>query len=180
VQIRLLLLRFWKYIFGQIFKTTELVLFKKKKKDNAKKRKRKKGSHFRMLIKIHFGCACLAAYRLELRQPTAVGTAKAVYNRLSLPLSLSLSRATGVLLQRVLSTTTALPPLFIHSNTHSFSEHLFISFTFLTIRIKPGAFELGLEETHSLKHFLIACFKLETCISSLFLKQLFPSVLIVS
>jgi hypothetical protein len=69
-------------------------------------------------------------------------------------LSLSLARATGVLLQRVFSPTTAFPPLFIHSSTHSFSEHLFISFTFLTIRIKPGAYELGSEETHSLKHFL--------------------------
>ncbi len=74
---------------------------------------------------------------------------------LSLSLSLSRARATGVLLQRVLSSTTAFPPLFIHSNTHSFSLHLFISFTFLTIRIKPGAYELGLEETHSLKHFLL-------------------------
>lgn len=119
------------------------------------KKKKKKGSHFQMLIKIHFGCACLAAYRLELGQTKAVGTAKAVYNRLSLPLSLSLARATGVLLQRVLSSTTPFPPLFLHSNTHSFSEHLVISFTFLTIRIKPGAFELGLEETHSLKHFLL-------------------------
>jgi hypothetical protein len=54
--------------------------------------KKKKGSHFQMLIKIHFGCACLAAYRLELGQTKAVGTAKAVYNRLFLPLSLSRAR----------------------------------------------------------------------------------------
>jgi hypothetical protein len=55
--------------------------------------KKEKGCHFQMLIKIHFGCACLAAYRLELGQPKAVGTAKAVYNRLALSLSLSLSLA---------------------------------------------------------------------------------------
>ncbi len=141
------------------------------------------GSHFQMLIKIHFGCACLAAYRLELRQPTAVGTAKVVYNRVcvcvSLSLSLSRARDWSVVAAGFVFYDGFSSPL--HPQQHPFFLWAPLHLFYLPYKPhKARSLWAWLGRNSFLEAFPIACFKLETCISSLFLKQLFPSVLIVS